>query len=167
MRIKRLNSKPNESPYDSIKFRKVSSEIKNPDGSIVFQCDDMEVPANWSQVACDVLAQKYFRKAGVPQRLKKFEENDIPSWLWRSVPDNEALNEMPVEHRSAGEISAKQVFDRLAGTWTYWGWKGGYFDAEEDARAYMDEMRHMLASQVGAPNSPQWFNTGLYWAYGI
>ena len=167
MRIKRLNTKPNESPYDSIKFRTVSSEIRNPDGSIVFQLDDMDVPADWTQVACDVLAQKYFRKAGVPGRLKKFEENDVPSWLWRSVPDNEALAELSAEHHTTGEISARQVFDRLAGTWTYWGWKGGYFDAEEDARAYMDEMRYMLATQVGAPNSPQWFNTGLYWAYGI
>ena len=167
MRIKRLNTKPNESPYASINFRKVSSEIKNPDGSVVFQLDDIDVPAGWSQVACDVLAQKYFRKAGVPQRLKKFEENDVPSWLWRSVPDNEALAELPVDQHTSGEISAKQIFDRLAGTWAYWGWKGGYFDSEEDVRAYMDEMRYMLANQVGAPNSPQWFNTGLYWAYGI
>jgi ribonucleoside-diphosphate reductase alpha chain len=167
MRIKRQNTKPNESPYASVKFRKISSEIKNPDGSIVFQLDDIDVPADWSQVACDVLAQKYFRKAGIPQKLKKFEENDVPSWLWRSVPDNDAMAELPVDQQTAGEISAQQVFDRLAGTWTYWGWKGGYFDGEEDARAYMDEMRFMLGSQVGAPNSPQWFNTGLYWAYGI
>ena len=167
MRIKRLNTKPTESPYASIKFRKVSSEIKNPDGSIVFQLDDIDVPADWSQVACDVLAQKYFRKAGVPQKLKKFEENDVPSWLWRSVADNEAMAELPVDQHTSGEFSAKQIFDRLAGTWTYWGWKGGYFDSEEDARAYRDEMCYMLATQVGAPNSPQWFNTGLYWAYGI
>ncbi|MBC8339368.1 MAG: vitamin B12-dependent ribonucleotide reductase [Rhodospirillales bacterium] len=167
MRIKRLKTKQTESAYADIKFRKVSSEIKNPDGSTIFKLDDMEVPSDWSQVASDVLAQKYFRKAGVPQRLKKFEENDVPSWLWRSVPDTDALDELPVEERTSGETSSKQVFDRLAGTWTYWGWKGGYFDTEEDARAYMDEMRHMLATQVGAPNSPQWFNTGLYWAYGI
>ncbi|HEU0215467.1 MAG TPA: vitamin B12-dependent ribonucleotide reductase, partial [Stellaceae bacterium] len=63
--------------------------------------------------------------------------------------------------------SARQVFDRLAGTWTYWGWQGGYFDTEEDARAFYDEIRLMLARQIGAPNSPQWFNTGLHWAYGI
>jgi ribonucleoside-diphosphate reductase alpha chain len=59
------------------------------------------------------------------------------------------------------------VFDRMCGTWTYWGWKGGYFDSEDDARAYYDEMRYMLCRQMGAPNSPQWFNTGLHWAYGI
>jgi ribonucleoside-diphosphate reductase alpha chain len=167
MRVTRHYTKSNESPYASIQFRKVSSEIKNPDGSVVFRLDDIEVPADWSQVACDVLAQKYFRKAGVPQRLKRFEENDVPSWLWRSVPDKEAFAELPLDHRTSGETSAKQIFDRLAGTWTYWGWKGGYFDSEEDARIYMDEMRYMLAKQVGAPNSPQWFNTGLYWAYGI
>ena len=167
MQVTRLYTKPNESPYSSIEFRTVSSEIKNPDGSVVFSLSDMEVPAEWSQVACDVLAQKYFRKAGVPKRLKKFEENDVPSWLWRSAPDDEGLADLPTDEQTKGENSAKQVFDRLAGTWTYWGWKGGYFDSEEDARAYMDEMRYMLASQFGAPNSPQWFNTGLYWAYGI
>jgi len=167
MQVTRLNTKPNESPYASIEFRTVSSEIKNPDGSVVFSLQDMDVPAEWTVVACDVLAQKYLRKAGVPQRLKKFEEDGVPSWLWRSEPDNEALAKLSASEQTKGEISAKQVFDRLAGTWTYWGWKGGYFDSEEDARAYMDEMCFMLASQVGAPNSPQWFNTGLYWAYGI
>ena len=67
-------------------FRETSSEIRNPDGSLVFKHDAIEVPASWSQVACDVLAQKYFRKAGIPARLKRVEENDLPSWLWRSVP---------------------------------------------------------------------------------
>ncbi|HEX9703335.1 MAG TPA: adenosylcobalamin-dependent ribonucleoside-diphosphate reductase, partial [Rhodospirillales bacterium] len=167
MKIARHFTKHNDSAYASIEFRKTTSEIKNPDGSVVFRLDEMEVPARWSQVACDVLAQKYFRKAGVPKCLKKFEENDVPSWLWRRVRDHAALAKMPEEERATGETSAKQVFDRLAGTWTYWGWKGGYFDSEEDARAYYDEMRYMLAAQTGAPNSPQWFNTGLYWAYGI
>ena len=68
---------------------------------------------------------------------------------------------------TGSEHDARQVFDRLAGTWTYWGWKGGYFTSEEDASAFFDEMRYMLAAQMGAPNSPQWFNTGLHWAYGI
>ncbi|MEE9318797.1 MAG: adenosylcobalamin-dependent ribonucleoside-diphosphate reductase, partial [Rhodospirillales bacterium] len=167
MRITRQFTKPNESPYASIEFRKASSEIKNPDGSVVFYLDGFDVPAGWSQVACDVLAQKYFRKAGVPGKLRKFEENDVPSWLWRSIPDKDGLAELPLEQRLTGETDARQLFDRLAGTWAYWGWKGGYFDSEEDAQAYFDEMRYMLASQMGAPNSPQWFNTGLYWAYGI
>ena len=69
--------------------------------------------------------------------------------------------------RTVGESSAKQVFNRLVGTWTYWGWKGGYFDAEADAKAYYDEMCYMLCRQMAAPNSPQWFNTGLHWAYGV
>ena len=167
MRIHRLFTKENDSPYSNIEFRKSSSEIKNPDGSVVFRLDDMDVPAGWSQVACDVLAQKYFRKAGVPKLLKKFEENDVPSWLWRRVPDKAGLAELPEDERLGSETGARQVFDRMAGTWAYWGWKGGYFDSERDARAYYDETRYMLASQVGAPNSPQWFNTGLYWAYGI
>ena len=114
-----------------------------------------------------MLAQKYFRKAGVPARLKKVEEETVPSWLWRSVPDEAALAALPEKERSIGEQSSKQVFERLAGTWTYWGWKGGYFDCEEDARAFFDELVYMLAMQMAAPNSPQWFNTGLHWAYGI
>jgi ribonucleoside-diphosphate reductase alpha chain len=99
--------------------------------------------------------------------LTAVEEPDIPDWLWRRTADADKLALVPKDERSGGETSAKQCFDRLAGTWTYWGWKGGYFDTEEDARAYFDELRFMLASQMGAPNSPQWFNTGLYWAYGI
>ena len=156
-----------QSPYADIEFRLTTSEIRNPDGSVVFRADDVEVPAHWSQVASDVLAQKYFRKAGVPARLKKVEEETVPSWLWRSVADEAALKELPEKERTIGERAAQQVFDRLAGTWTYWGWKGGYFDSEDDARAFFDEHRYMLAMQMCAPNSPQWFNTGLHWAYGI
>jgi len=167
MRITRHFTKQTDSAYDSFEFRTTSSEIRNPNGSVVFQLEEMEVPKAWSQVACDVLAQKYFRKAGVPARLRAVEENDVPSWLWRSVPDKDAMAELPDEQRMSGETSAKQVFNRLAGTWTYWGWKGGYFDGEADARVYYDEMRYMLCAQFAAPNSPQWFNTGLHWAYGI
>jgi ribonucleoside-diphosphate reductase alpha chain len=167
MRIERRFTSEGQSAYSGIEFRKTVSEIRNPNGSTVFRQEGIEVPASWSQVACDVLAQKYFRKAGVPVRRKKVEEADVPEWLWRSVPDDDAMKDMPAKARSGGETSAKQVFDRLAGTWTYWAWKGGYFDAEADAEAYYDEMRFMLARQMAAPNSPQWFNTGLHWAYGI
>src|ERR1051326_1685520 len=167
MRIERRYTKEGQSPYADIEFRLTTSEIRNPDGSVVFRADDVEVPAAWSQVASDVLAQKYFRKAGVPARLKKVEENAVPSFLWRSIADGEALSALPDKERHIGEKSAKQVFDRLAGTWTYWGWKGGYFDSEGDASAFFDELRYMLAMQMAAPNSPQWFNTGLHWAYGI
>ncbi|MEQ9329697.1 MAG: vitamin B12-dependent ribonucleotide reductase [Rhodospirillales bacterium] len=167
MRIERRFTKSSRSPYDLIDFTYTTSEIRNPDGSVVFKADDVEVPSSWSQVASDVLAQKYFRKAGVPALLKKVPEEDVPEFLWRSEPDKQSLKSLPEEQRYSGETSSKQVFDRLAGTWTYWGWKGGYFEAEDDARAYYDEMRYMLARQMGAPNSPQWFNTGLHWAYGI
>ena len=167
MRIERRYTKDGQSPYAELKFRLTASEIRNPDGSVVFRADDVEVPEFWSQVASDVLAQKYFRKAGVPARLKKVEENSVPSWLWRSVPDEKALAELPENERIVGEHTAKQVFDRLAGTWTYWGWKGGYFDSEANAQTFFDELRYMLAAQMCAPNSPQWFNTGLHWAYGI
>jgi ribonucleoside-diphosphate reductase alpha chain len=167
MRIERRYTKEGQSPYADIAFRLTTSEIRNPDGSVVFHAENVEVPEQWSQVASDVLAQKYFRKAGVPSRLKKVEEETVPSWLWRSVADDAALKDLPDAERSTGEQSCKQVFDRLAGTWTYWGWKGGYFSSEADARAFFDEHRYMLAMQMVAPNSPQWFNTGLHWAYGI
>ena len=167
MRIERRYTKAGQSPYADIAFRLTVSEIRNPDGSVVFHADGVEVPEQWSQVASDVLAQKYFRKAGVPARLKKVEEETVPSWLWRSVADEAALGELPEKERFTGETSCKQVFDRLAGTWTYWGWKGGYFTSEADAQAFFDEHRYMLAMQMVAPNSPQWFNTGLHWAYGI
>jgi ribonucleoside-diphosphate reductase alpha chain len=167
MRIERRYTKAGQNAYAEIEFRKATSEIKNPDGSVVFRLEGIEVPAAWSQVATDILAQKYFRKAGVPAALKRVEETSIPSWTWRSVADEEALAALPEKVRITGERSAKQVFNRLAGTWAYWGWKGGYFDGEEDARAFHDELCHMLATQKCAPNSPQWFNTGLHWAYGI
>jgi len=167
MRIDRRYTKEGQSAYADIRFRLTASEIRNPDGSVVFRLDNVEVPEFWSQVASDVLAQKYFRKAGVPARLKKVEENSVPSFLWRSIADEEALAELPEKERYVGEHTSKQVFDRLAGAWTYWGWKGGYFDSEADAQAVFDELRYMLATQMCAPNSPQWFNTGLHWAYGI
>ncbi|MGC9368361.1 MAG: vitamin B12-dependent ribonucleotide reductase [Paracoccaceae bacterium] len=167
MKIERKFTKAETGAYGELDFNTTSSEIRNPDGTVVFGLDNVEVPASWSQVASDVIAQKYFRKAGVPARLKKVREKDVPEFLWRSAPDEAALAKLPEEERFGGETSAKQVFDRLAGAWAYWGWKGGYFSTEEDARAYYDEMRYMLATQRAAPNSPQWFNTGLHWAYGI
>ena len=158
MRIRRQFTVEGRSAYEGIAFRSATSEIRNPDGSVVFSQSDIEVTADWSQVACDVLAQKYFRKAGIPTALKPIPEEGVPEFLWRQTADGTD---------TVGERSAKQVFDRLAGTWTYWGWKGGYFDGESDARAFRDELAYMLATQKAAPNSPQWFNTGLHWAYGI
>src|ERR1044071_372767 len=108
MRIERRFTKEGQSAYAEIEFRKATSEIKNPDGSIVFRAADIDVPAQFSQVATDVLAQKYFRKAGVPARLKKVEENDVPSFLWRSVADEEALAELPENERYIGEHFAKR-----------------------------------------------------------
>src|ERR1700722_19600271 len=158
MRIRRHFTSEGRSAFEGIAFRAATSEIRNPDGSVVFRQADIEVPAEWSQVACDVLAQKYFRKAGIPVRLKPDAEEGVPEFLWRHVADGD---------ERTGETSARQVFCRMAGAWTYWGWKGGYFDSEDDARAFQDELSYMLAAQKAAPNSPQWFNTGLHWAYGI
>ncbi|MBT8415063.1 MAG: vitamin B12-dependent ribonucleotide reductase, partial [Boseongicola sp.] len=167
MKIDRSFTKAGKDAYASLEFTHTASEIRNPDGTIVFKLDNVEVPTSWSQVASDVIAQKYFRKAGVPAALKKVKEKGVPEFLWRSVPDTKALEKLPEDERFTGETSARQVFDRLAGAWAYWGWKGGYFTKEADAQAYFDEMRYMLATQRAAPNSPQWFNTGLHWAYGI
>src|ERR1700675_1411873 len=155
MRIERRYTKAGQSPYADIAFRLTASEIRNPDGSVVFHADDVEVPTFWSQVAADVLAQKYFRKAGVPARLRKVEEETVPSWLWRSAADEQALAAIPEKERSIGERSSKQVFERLRCTWARWSGKGGYSDAEEDSRAFFDELVYMLAMQKAAPNSPQ------------
>ncbi|MCT4332181.1 vitamin B12-dependent ribonucleotide reductase [Paracoccus sp. YLB-12] len=167
MKIERRFTTADGGAYGDIAFTTTISEIRNPDGKIVFRNENVEVPKGWSQVASDVIAQKYFRKAGVPAALKRVKEKGVPEFLWRSVADTDAMADLPEDQRYVGETSARQVFDRLAGAWAYWGWKGGYFSKEEDARAYYDEMRHMLARQMAAPNSPQWFNTGLHWAYGI
>jgi ribonucleotide reductase alpha subunit len=146
-------------PYAGVAFEPRTSRIVNPDGRVVFEAKDCMIPTTWSQVATDIIAQKYFRKAGVPSELRKVEEPGVPEWLWRSEPADDAT--------FGSETDARQVFHRLAGTWAYWGFKHGYFETEHDARAYYDEMCAMLARQIGAPNSPQWFNTGLHWAYGI
>src|SRR5882724_9338920 len=114
MRIERHYTKAGHDAYGGLDFRKALSEIKNPDGSIVFRLDDIEVPSSWSQVATDILAQKYFRKAGVPKALKRVEEESVPSWLWRSVADEDALKDVAAKDRVTGERSAKQLFTRLA-----------------------------------------------------
>jgi ribonucleoside-diphosphate reductase alpha chain len=125
--------------------------VRNPDGTVVFRLEGVKVPSTWSSVATDVLAQKYFRRAGVPQT---------------DADGNPLLDEdgHPV---LGGETDARQVFHRLAGCWTDWGRAHGYFDSEADADTFYAEMCRMLADQRAAPNSPQWFNTGLHFAYGI
>lgn len=167
MQIKRLFTTKGVDPLSTVQFEKRKSEIRNPDGSIVFKMEDVIVPAQWSQVATDIIAQKYFRKAGVPRLLVKVKEQDIPEWLQCSTADVEKLKQLPEKDRTGSENDSRQVFHRLAGTWTYWGWKGGYFDGEEDAKAFYDEHVFMLSNQMAAPNSPQWFNTGINWAYGV
>ncbi len=162
-----------ESPYGSIEFENRASVIRNPDGSIVSKWDNVSVPKHWSQVATDILAQKYFRKAGIPKHLKSAKEKGVPDWLQPSLYDQAKADQEASEADSSAvdttvsETDAREVFHRLAGCWTYWGYKHNYFDTEEDARAFYDELCHMLANQMAAPNSPQWFNTGLNWAYGL
>lgn len=167
MKINRYYTKEGVDIYHSLLLEKRTSEIKNPDGSLIFEAGDVEVPSSWSQVATDILAQKYFRKAGIPKFLKRVPEKDIPEWLQRSEADLEKLDKVPEGERYSRETTVKQVVHRLAGTWTYWGYKHNYFSSENDARAFYDEISYMLVNQMGAPNSPQWFNTGIHWAYGI
>ena len=168
MKFNRFYTKDSwKTPFDTLKFDSRTSEIKNPDGSKVFRMENVQVPSTWSQVATDIIAQKYYRKAGVPAVLKKVNEKGIPTWLQRSVADTTAMKHLLENERYTHELDSRQVFHRLAGCWTYWGWKHGYFDTEADAKVFYDELAYMLATQMAAPNSPQWFNTGLHWAYGI
>ena len=151
LRITRRFTEAGMDPYDKIEWARRDSRITNPDGSTVFEMTDAEIPAGWSQVASDIMVSKYFRKAGVPQ----FDEDG-----------NQILDESG-QPELGPEKSAKQVFSRLAGTWRHWGEKEGYFADSDDATAFEDELKYMLARQMAAPNSPQWFNTGLNWAYGL
>ena len=153
--------------YEGMTFVARTSEIRNPDGSLVFLAEDVMVPESWSQVATDIMAQKYFRKAGVPARTVKVAEDGVPASLQRQVPDKDALAALPAEQRTGRETDSRQVFRRLAGCWAYWGWKAGHFADEEEALVFSEELQKMLARQICAPNSPQWFNTGLHWAYGV
>jgi len=151
LKISRLFTKKGESPYATMNFDKRISRIINPDGTVVFEMKDVEVPDFWSQVATDILAQKYFRKRGVPLLN----------------PDGSDKLDQEGKKILGSENSAKQTMHRLAGTWRYWGEKYGYFETSEDAQAFEDEIKYMLMNQMAVPNSPQWFNTGLHWAYGI
>lgn len=151
MKFDKRFTKDNASPYEMFTYKYRKSVLKNPDGSTVFEMDDVEVPSGWSQVASDVLTQKYFRKAGVPQ----FDKHNNP------IMDEDG------KQATGPEKSVKQVVHRLAGTWRHWGERYGYFDSEKDAQAFYDEVAYMLLNQSTAPNSPQWFNTGLHFAYGI
>lgn len=137
--------------YKDIIFEKRSSVIKNADGSTVAEIDCVEVPSFWSQVATDILAQKYFRKTGVPQ----FDEH------------GEEIKTESGETLIGPEKSIKQVAHRLAGCWRHWGEKYNYFASPKDAQTFEDELKYMIVCQYAAPNSPQWFNTGLAWSYGI
>ena len=151
LKIPRLFTKSGENVYDTVEWEKRTSLIKNPDGTIVFKMDNVEIPKFWSQTALDILAQKYFRKRGVPQV-------DAEGKPILDANDQQVLG---------SETSLKQVVHRLAGCWTWWSKKYNYFATEEDAQAFYDEIAFMLLHQFAAPNSPQWFNTGLNWAYGI
>ncbi len=182
MHIPRRYTTESHDPFAAITFVPRASRITNPDGSVVFEMKDVLVPEHWSQVAVDILAQKYFRKAGVPRQTERVPEQGVPEWLQRSRPatsvvssplsvaksaEGSALRTTDYGPRTTGESDSRQVFRRLSGCWTYWGWKQGCFSSEADARAFFDEICYMLAMQMAAPNSPQWFNTGLFWAYGI
>ena len=165
--IERRFTVAGKDPFDQFEWSTSDVTINNPDGTVAFEIKDVSLPTGFEGVPGKVCAQKYLRKAGVPSALRKVPEDGVPVWLQRSVPDEEALQKMDADERYVAECDGRQLFRRLAGTWTYWGYKHGYFASEVDARAYYDEMCYLIASQRSAPNSPQWFNTGLHWAYGI
>ena len=167
MVIERRFTQVDKDPFDQFDWITFDFTINNPDGSIAFEIENVALPSGYEGVPGKICAQKYMRKAGVPMAIRKVPEDGVPSWLQRSVPDEEKLQKMDADDRYGCESDGRQLFRRLAGTWTYWGWKSGYFASEGDARAYYDEMVFLIASQRSAPNSPQWFNTGLHWAYGI
>src|SRR5213593_3516035 len=152
MKITRRFTKSGQDVFSTVEFEKRTSRIANPDGSVVFEMNDAEIPKQWSQLATDIMVSKYFRKAGVPQI--------------------DPATQLPMQDANGNvvtgpEKSARQVIDRLAGCWREWGEQCGYFDTHDDAQAFYDELAYMLLHQMCAPNSPQWFNTGLHWAYGI
>ncbi len=151
MKISRQFTVAGQNVYDTFEYTQRTSVLRNPDGSKVFEMNDVEVPVSWSQVASDILAQKYFRKTGVPQK---------------DADGNPLLDDkgLPV---TGSEHSIKEVVHRMVGCWREWGEEYGYFDTPEDAQAFYDEVAYMLLTQMAAPNSPQWFNTGLKFAYGI
>ena len=165
--IERRFTEAGAEPFDALEWKKRDTLIRNFDGTTAFEMRGVNLPTNYSQTAANILAQKYFRKAGIPRKLKPVPEKGVPKWLRRSAPDEKALAKLPTGKREGGETDGKELFRRLAGTWTWWGWKHDYFASEADARAFYDELCYMLAAQMASPNSPQWFNTGLNWAYGI
>ncbi len=151
LRIRRVFTTPGTDPLDTVRYERRTSRIVNTDGSVVFEMEGAEIPASWSQVATDIMVSKYFRKAGIPQ----FDD------LGNTIKDEAGNTVMGPER------SAKQVIRRLAGCWRSWGERYGYFDTVQDAQAFEDELKYMLVHQMVAPNSPQWFNTGLHEAYGL
>jgi len=151
MKITRRFTKQGQDVYKSVECERRTSRISKPDGSIVFEMNDAEIPKAWSQVATDIMVSKYFRKAGVPQ---------VDS-------DGNPIRDAAGKQVTGPEKSAKQVIHRLAGCWRHWGETHDYFDTAEDGQAFYDELSHMMLHQMCAPNSPQWFNTGLNFAYGI
>ncbi|HUW39470.1 MAG TPA: adenosylcobalamin-dependent ribonucleoside-diphosphate reductase [Rectinemataceae bacterium] len=158
MKFDRLFTTESSGPYAGLSWEKRLSEIRNPDGKSVFRMEGAVVPSTWSQIATDIIAQKYFRKAGVPEDRSRQWEAFVPE-SQRSLAGDSP--------KPGTEHDARQVFHRLAYTWMTWGREAGYFDSEKDEKAFYDEMLYMLARQIAAPNSPQWFNTGLHAVYGI
>ncbi len=151
LRFQRRFSAEGKSPFDMVEYELRTSVIREPDGTVVFEMKDIEIPKQWSQVATDIMAQKYFRKAGVPQ----FNTDGSPQ---KNADGSPVLGP---------ETSVKETIHRLVGTWRYWGERYSYFASAADAQVFYDELVVMLLRQMAAPNSPQWFNTGLNWAYDI
>lgn len=188
LKMQRYFSNGLNNPFDCVKWQTIEVAIKDEHGSAIFNLNNVEVPAQFSPISSQILVSKYFRMTGIPLETVKIEEvnvhgQPVPEWLRRSEPipckkdDNcerwmskdqqIALYGRTTSSQITHEVSARQVFHRVAGFWTYWGWMKGYFATEEDAKIFYDECIVMLATQRAAPNTPQWFNAGINWAYGI
>ena len=151
LKVSRVFTVAGQDPYDSIAWSQRTSRITNPDGSVVFEMTDAEIPAAWSQVATDIMVSKYFRKAGVPQIDARWQ------------PDSGRVRQPGARSGALGQAGDPPPGRLLALV----GREHGYFASEDDAQAFQDELAYMLVHQMAAPNSPQWFNTGLNYAYGI
>ncbi|MBI1272742.1 MAG: vitamin B12-dependent ribonucleotide reductase [Alphaproteobacteria bacterium] len=167
MRLQRFYTAEHEDVYSALDFRRLDFDYLDESGDTEKTLKGIEVPADWDFQSIQILCTQVLCQSGIPAKLKIAREPKVPEWLRSRIADDDAVVALPEDERYGHETSAKQIFDRIAGAWVHAGWAAGYFDGEEDARIFYDEVRYMLASQLISPSLPQWKKTGLSWAYGM